>query len=278
MNLDVPNLRRVIEHLRAQWQEHAMSVETWHQPASRKGKPFDGMDVARVSVVKGLARRVDDNAAAVLLLTEHGHVNAAIPLVRQVYECALTSVWIMQSKDHHGIKAFLDKHSKDRIKIREDARAAANPVFRDGAEGIADTDRAMYAGSFDELRSLRELCLDLSPGGIDAYIYYRLLSAYSHASLVVTDGYFEPVDGDEPYGPTDRVPGDDDLGLESVLYFAAISMLWSARAFVHATHNRAHRSVLQAAARELEVDDVIQLSQRYLARHLEKRRRSRGAS
>ena len=121
---EIAELRELIDHLREQWHEHAGPGIPLHQPAARKGRPFVGADLARLAAVHGLVRHVHENAAAVALLLDHDHVNAAIPLVRQMYECSLTAVWLVQSEDDHGIKALLAEHVRNRTTLQGEARKA----------------------------------------------------------------------------------------------------------------------------------------------------------
>jgi hypothetical protein len=267
MTLAAAELRTLIEHLREQWDIHGLGTTTWHQPAAREGRRFVGSDVARVAAVEGLTRHVHETASSVLLLTEAGQVNSALPLVRLMYECALNAVWLMQSKDDHGIKALLDEHSRNRLAIQRDARQAASQVFRDGADDVADTDREPYAGSLDSTRNFENICKDLSPGGTDAYIFYRLLSSFSHASLEVSEFYYLKALPETPGLPQRRLKPRRPLNPDTLLFFAATSMVWSARAFTYSSHNKAHRSVLRHAAGRLEISAELGLSERYRRRH-----------
>lgn len=272
MTLKADELRELIEHLNAQWALYGTSATTLYQPAARRGRPFEGSDVARAASVKGLASHVHETAAAILTLLGAGHLNAAIPLVRQAYECSLIAVWLIQSTDDHGIKAVLAEHTRTRLALQRDARQAASPVFREGADEIADTDSGPFLGTFDSVRNFEQICLDLAPGGSDAYIYYRLLSTYSHASLGVSDLYWDASPPGAPYQPRARPTPNQPLTEATLLYFVAISMVWGGRAFTYSSRSKPHRSVLRDAAKELEINSEIDLSGRYRERHAAKRR------
>lgn len=265
----VDQLRELIDHLLEQWAEHSTG-DTYRQPAARRGRSFTGTDVARVAIVDGFARHIHKTAEAVITLIDAGHVTATVPLVRQMYECALSAVWIIQSKDDHGVKALLMEHTRNRRALQSDVRQAQSAVFREGAEDLADTDPTPFVGSLDNIRNFKGICLDLAPGGVDAYVYYRLLSTYSHASLGVTDLYFTASPNDT-YAPRRRASPETPIGVEMMLFFAAISMVWGARAYTYTSHDKAHRSVLRDAARALGINSEIGLSEHYRKRHSARR-------
>lgn len=272
MTLNAVELCTLIEHLGEQWQTHGLEAATWHQPAARKGRRFVGSDVARVAVVNGFARQVHTTATGVLLLIGADMPNAAIPLVRQMYECAMSAIWLIQSEDDHGIKAMLDEHSRGRIAIQRDARQAVSAVFREGADEIANTSREPFVGSLDSVRNFEQICGDLSPGGKDAYIYYRLLSTFSHASLGVADMYYDSALPEDSSTPQQRRHARQPIEPKTLLFFSAISMVWSARAFTYSSRSTVHRRVLRDAARQLEINPEIGLSDQYRKRHSAARR------
>ena len=226
-----------------------------------------GKDVSRVSAVIGLARHAHDTAGAAALLLEDGHTNSAVPLVRLTYEDALTAVWLVQSHDHHGITAFMHEYARGRRALRADASLAASAVFREGADQVTDADPSPYEDKLDSFQQFRQLCLDLNPGGVDAYLLYRVLSGYSHASVNVADLYLEEAEG--------GVPGKRDEPKEALspallYYLLACSLVWVGRAFTYLSHDRAHRSLLRRSARRLGVNSEPQLSESYHKRHAAK--------
>lgn len=266
-NLD--ELRELIEHLLTQWALHS-DGGTYRQPAARRGRSFTGPDVARVAIVDGFARHIHKTAGAVVALIDGGHVTAAAPLVRQMYECALSAVWLIQSADDHGVKALLAEHTRNRRALQGDILQARSAVFREGAEDLPDTDPTPFIGSLDSVRSFKGICLDLEPGGVDAYVYYRLLSTFSHASLGVTDLYFAP-SPQGTYAPHRRPVPRTPISADMMLFFAAISMVWGGRAYTYASHDKAHRSILRDAARYLGINAEIGLSDTYRKRHSTRR-------
>nr|WP_258185933.1 hypothetical protein [Microbacterium sp. PAMC22086] len=143
---------------------------------------------------------------------------------------------------------------------------ATTRVFRDGAPEITDTDPTPFGGSYDDAHRFGEICLDLKPAGKDAYIYYRVLSGLSHASPRVADLYFAP-DSPDAGIPAFRPTPNQSFPTDVLAFFTAASMVWSARAYSYLITNTQYRNFLRRSARQLEINDELQLSERYWERH-----------
>lgn len=108
-------------------------------------------------------------------------------------------------------------------------RQARSAVFREGAEDLPDTDPTPFIGSLDRFRSFKGICLDLEPGGVDAYVYYRLLSTFSPPlSVSLTSASHRAPKG--TYAPHRRPVPRTPISADMMLFFAAISMVWGGRA------------------------------------------------
>lgn len=256
--------RELVDELLEEWGEYE-NASTMHQPAARRGKVITGADVARITAVIGLARHVHDTSRAVLLLLDAGHEAAATPLVRLAYEGALTAAWLVQSREQHGVLAFLHEHARTRAALKRDASQAMSFVYREGVNHLRDTDMTPYIGSLDSARQFAQVCDDLTPGGKDAYVLYRILSAYSHASVQVVDLYFAP--GATGGIPSSRSKADGTIGQSGLLFLTASAMIWSARAHSYLTQDKTHRNSLRRAARALGINAELQLSESYYRRH-----------
>ena len=264
-------LRVLIHDLQAAWDDYG-DAEVLHQPAARRNRPFTGEDAQRVGVVHGWVRHLHETGKAAVLLLNNGLVNAELPLVRQMFELALTSVWVMQSEDQHGVRAVVLEHSRNRAAFAREARLAQSPTFQQSADEIVDTDSGHIPGTFDSVQRFREICLDLTPAGHDAYVIYRVLSTSSHPSVSVSDLYF-----DAPATPAERLPARRLLATaaipaDTLLYFVAVTLVWGARAYVYTSQDKMHRSLLRSAARVLLVTSEIKLSEHYRRRHAKRRK------
>ncbi len=263
----------VLEELLNSWPAFSAATADFHQPAARRGKRFENPDVARIATVIGLSRHVYDTVEAANLLIQSERDNAAIPLVRMAYETALTAVWLVQSKGHHGITAFMREYSRSRKALQQDAAKATSAAFREGAASVADADPDLYPEEIDSVQRFRQVCLDLTPGGADAYVIYRVLSAYSHSSLSAAELYIAKHESGVP-GRRDRP--DRALSRALLQYLMACSLVWAGRAFSYLSHDKAHRSVLRQAARRLGITSELQLGPNYHQRHAKSGARRNG--
>lgn len=270
MKLSDAELRDVIDELQDAWREHG-DADLLHQPAARRDRPFTSEDVARVAIVHGWARHLHETAKAVVLLLDNEMTNAALPLVRQMYECALSAVWVVQSQEQHGVRAIISEHVRTRRAFAREAEKAESPTFRESAGEIADIEARDDLASNDNARQFRDICLDLTPAGVDAYIYYRVMSSYSHASLAVSDLYYKKADPDRGPLPYRLPEAQAAIPADSLLYFVAISLVWAARAYAYTSRDQTHRSIIRRLARTLEVNSEIQLSAHYRRRHAKTR-------
>ncbi|CAI9385814.1 DUF5677 domain-containing protein [Microbacterium sp. T2.11-28] len=274
MTVDADELRDLTDQLLDLWQAHGVA-QPLHQPAARRGKRFEGHDVARLTAIVGLTRHVHETASAIALLIDAGQINTAIPLVRMAYENALTAAWLAQSEEDHGIRAFLLEHSRQRAALKTNSLKAASATFREGASQIADADSTGLTGSLDSARQFHDICLDLAPGGEDAYIYYRILSAHSHASVGIADLYFARAPSDDTMPAWREEPDIAFGGAGPLLFFTACAMVWSARTFSYVTRDQGHRDELRRIARELKIQSDLKLSDHYRRRHAQRRRQER---
>jgi hypothetical protein len=224
--------------------------------------------------VVGLARHVHETVRAIRLLIDGDHANAAIPLVRLAYECALTATWLVQSENHDGVKAFMHEYTRQQTNLQSVLRRSIVEIFREGADDVADTNMEAHLGSADNARRFDLICEDLAPGGTDAYIYYKALSSVSHAGIPVVDLYFSTPQPGQRVPPPRRKPARA-LGEDLLLFLSNASMVWSGRAVSYISKNQAYRSSLRRAARQLGVTSEIQLSSAYRKRHADARRRPR---
>lgn len=259
--------RIVFDELLNGWAGHS-SVESFYQPAARRGKKFEANDIARITVVIGLVNHVYDTARAIALLVDSEQTNAAVPLVRSVYESALTAVWVVQSRDHDGITAFIHEYTRGRKALQDDALKSATRAFRETAGNIPNADPSLYEGSADSARQFRQICLDLNPGGVDAYILYRVLSGYSHATMNVVDLYFDERDDGTV---VKLLEASEALEPAPLIMLTACSLAWAGRAFSYLSNDAAHRSVVRKAALKLGINPEPQLSENYYQRHAKTR-------
>lgn len=268
MIYSVSELRKVVDELLQAWDTFGHPTQM-SQPRARAGKPITTTDVARMECVIGLARHVHETARAIQLLSATGHPNSALPLVRLVYECALTATWLVQSKDDDGILAFAHEYARQRQGLQRVMKTALAQVFREGK--VTGTESERFLGSTDNARRFDLVCEDLAPGGSDAYVLYRILSSYCHAGISVVDLYFLPP-WDEETVPPPRKDPKTAIDVNLLLYLTSVSMVWGGRAVSYISKSKNYRSALRRIAGQLEIKSEIELSDAYWQRHAKARK------
>lgn len=275
MALNASELRELMDELLDAWDSQGHPTEM-SQPRARSGKPIITADVARMECVVGLARHVNETARAIRLLVDSGHGNSAVPLVRLVYECALTATWLVQTENEDGVKAFLHEYTRQQVNLESVLKRAMAVTFHDGVGDVADTNLDAYVGSADNARRFDLICEDLAPGGTDAYIYYKALSSFSHAGVRIVDLYFS-APGPEQHVPPPRRRPDTALGDDLLMFLTDACMVWSGRAVTYISKNAPYRSTIRRSAQKLEITSEIQLSDAYQTRHADARRKAGAA-
>lgn len=268
-------LLEIIDDLNDAWDTGTETVP-FHPLRNSKNKRIEGLELVRGSAILGLGRHVVKTAQAIRLLIDNDMATSAIPLTRMVFECALTSALLANSKDDHGVKSMLKDYARFRGLLKSDSMQAATETFRDGAQHITDDDMTPFSGSYDHLRNFQQVCMDLTPAGTDAYIIFRILSAYSHATVKNSDTYFTPNDSEIlPYYVPDP---DAPIGADFLLWLTAASMVWSGRPVSYVTKDKTHRSELRRCARELGTKADLEVSEAYRQRHIKAKRAAKMSS
>lgn len=173
---DLDGLFSIASDLMGSWESFVTADDEFN--FGQRDKRPDG---GRFISVYGLAAHVHAVAGPAFQLLKNGLVLEACPLVRLMYESALYSIWLAQNED--GARAFMNKELSARKAIAGTLAKASAPWLRARADefpGIDDP--AFETGSDAQAKNFEALCNDLTPGGADAYINYRLLSRLSHAS------------------------------------------------------------------------------------------------
>jgi len=211
----------------------------------------------QLALAHGLCAHVHYLAGPALDLLDQGKVLAALPLVRACFEAAVTAQWVTQTTD--GAPAFVNEDVRQRRAQVLTLEKAVSSVFREAAPEIA-------ANFVDPLetsataKGFHNLCNDLVPGRADAYSIYRVLSQYSHASVLVIDDYLQATDTDTGPGLALRTDPVEPNGATWTNMLAA-SLVWAARAIDYLDKDHVRRSELRAAAASLGITSELQLSE-----------------
>ena len=151
----------------------------------------------QAAIAFALASQAHHSATAALQLLQQGRSLVAMPLVRMTYECAIDAHWVSQEPD--AAKAFMNEDMRQRRNLAQQLRKAS---------GLGHLAAPIEAQLLDELetnsnaRHFSTICADLSPGGDDAYAAYRMMSQYSHPSILIADAYV--LEGDDAFTVSHR--------------------------------------------------------------------------
>ncbi len=237
-------------------------IAAWHETSNTPlvGTRKRQINQQQLAVAHGLAAHVHYLAGPALDLLDQGLVLAALPLVRSCFESAITAQWVVQTED--GVQAFVNEDVRQRRSHVRTLEKAMSEVFRDAAPGIErqlidplETDATA--------RGFQHLCDDLHPVGADGYATFRMLSQFSHASVVVVDCYLQLHPG--PTGLALRGEPDEPNAAAWTSILAA-TLVWAGRAIDFMDKNHSRRSELRRAASQLGIRSDLQLSASALER------------
>lgn len=213
------------------------------------------VNAAHGPVVHALAAHSLRLGEAVLDLEEKGMRFEAVPLIRSLFECAITVSWLADSRE--GVDAWRSDGLRKRKLLAKEMADSANKIFREGAANLPHLDEPeVETIAADQGRRFRDRCLALR-GGAEAYVYYRFMSAYSHPSIDLADQYLQ-LDPEVPAGVVLRTRPEPIA--PSYLFIAVASMIWATRALDVMRQIPRHRDYLRGVARELGVPDVLRLT------------------
>lgn len=245
---DPEGLTGVIRGLLDGWAIESESVDL----GQRDRRP----DPARFVAVHSLAAHVHRLADAALILMEADRPLEAMPLVRLAFESAITAMWLAQNEE--GGRALVNEFSRQQRATRQSLSKSKNPAFAAQELDLSYVDAPdLHSYSSAQARAFQQMCEDFN-GGADLYIYYRLMSAFSHPGLRVIEEYILPSD-----------EGDDVKGLLNVsrfspsamwLFFIAASVVWAGTAFDYIDVARRRRSQLRQAAKAIGVTRDLHLT------------------
>lgn len=230
-------------------------LDSWDELVAREDLTSEvkGRTVAQVAVTLGLVSHahVVGRAAFTLLAANNGL--AAAPIVRTMFECALTAQWVAQVDGAQD--AFFAKQTKQRRNLLKAMRSLTLPSL-DAAEldsamaalDVQDAVKARLSATFEAI------CDALQPGGKQAYAHYRLMSQLSHPSDLMLDHYFGAAPGLAGIGrkvPPEPVPQTSWTAL------ALASLVWAGQAVEYTNRGRPRRALIRKVANRLQIDPVL---------------------
>ncbi|MBY6687520.1 hypothetical protein HQ305_20005 [Rhodococcus sp. BP-149] len=216
--------------------------------------PRDTNRLLTAPLVMALASHVTELGIAVAALVRGGSSGLTVmPLVRAMYESAITGQWIAQLPD--AAMAFINEDARSREALAKDLPHARGRTFRESVDVIRrQIVPKLTTSSEAQARAFKQRCLDLEVGGVDAYIYYRVASSLTHPSVLVADRYLESVDGILRIGAR-----ANDIG-DAWIFLASASVVWAQMAANYCDPHRTRRSILRAIGRELGIEPELKPS------------------
>ena len=267
---DVDGLAELADDLLREWHAQPDATDGTFRMKRRRGRRTTEPQFLATFT---LCAHVHELATTVVPLLRDGKTTVATPLVRSIYEAALTAHWVAQAED--GGEAYVREDLRQRRAMRETLLKAESQAFRAGADTIAHLDlEVSQTPDEDAARRFHLLCDDLHPGGPDAYAWYRFLSAMTHPGLLLTDAYL-----DEEHGKIilNNRPKDPPAGIW--LFLTVASMVWAGRAVTYMQIDaNDRRDYLRSVARQIGVESELKLSDSYYRRHIKARTKTRNGS
>lgn len=142
--------------------------------------------------IYGLTAHTHALAEAVVTLYDADQHTAAVPLVRQAIECAMTTVWV-ELAGYPGALALIQEQSRNVRNAFETFVAAGMPLDEEVTRRLEEDVRAGLKTATPAGRNFEHRCREIDGGG-SMYAAYRSASHVSHASASVVDLYFEGPD------------------------------------------------------------------------------------
>lgn len=209
----------------------------------------------QAALILGLSANTFETARLVQTLANSRKLSATtMPLVRAALESAVTAMWVAQVDD--AAEALGHEHSRQEELMFDQFRSTGDPTWAQLLESMEPPSYSFGPTSSNpQARSFYSRCEDLEFGST-IYALYRTLSGWCHPSVRLADQYIVGTKTleTEPgmnFGLLTRAkPFEDE---DTWLFIVAMSALWASRSFNFLTQDRAHRSALQRAARELGV-------------------------
>lgn len=157
--------------------------DTWDAGAHDRGVHYRGeLGASRAVAIRTHAHHAVRTARAVLHLDPTTGGIEIIPLVRLIYECAITSAWLLVT-DGAGESLI-----RDGARQRRTALESAAMPKSDDAGGLEQARRVLAELEGASSFAFEQRCLSLQ-NGPHLYLMYRILSAESHAGLAIADFY-----------------------------------------------------------------------------------------
>lgn len=208
-------------------------------------------------IVWAFAAHVHHLARPALALLRSDDDLAAAPLIRAMFEAAITAQWVVQ------VPTGVDGVTSEALRLRRSLReVVARAGWSEAAESVTLTeeDRAhLEAAPEVTTRRFDAMCDDLQPGGAHAYFVYKSLSAMAHPGPHVLDRYML---ASTPASPVTVIlhPKPEELGVTHWTFQIAASLTWAGAALDAVEQTKTRRAELKMLGRVLGIQPYLRLS------------------
>jgi hypothetical protein len=241
-------------------------VKLWHSREQiNPDRQLDGYHDARLHSVNGLAAHAYRTGEVGNRLLREGLWLESAPIVRTSYECAITARWAAQIPD--GIQALLNEDYRSRRNMadslqRSESWTASGLVVR----APDDEDHETFSNL--QARNFKQMCDDLSPGGAEAYSFYRTLCWYSHPTNYVADCYTDLLRAQcgSPRLRLRRTPRPEKGLAHTFHYFCAVSLVTAASAMNFLDADKMHNDQIVQIAERVGIAPDMRLTDKARAR------------
>lgn len=207
-----------------------------------------GRSEAQIVTIMTLTAHVHATATILQPVIPNGLTIAHMPLVRSIFESALTVVWCDEVAD--GANGMINEGSRQRRNLRDSL--AKTHSMTEMASKVSGVDvGTLPTSSADQARRMDQRCDDVALDG--AYALYRMLSGLGHASTETIDAY---LDGDSliPGQPMSVKSNPGQLSSSYAwAHLVACCLLWSAMVTNYLDRSRSRRNDLRRIAGALGV-------------------------
>jgi hypothetical protein len=230
-------------------------LDSWDAYRKSGVRARRGANVGNFYVAYVFAAHTHRLGRATELLMESGFGSECLPLVRAMYEFALTSQWVMQVD--LATASFLTQSLYEKRKT-----IAGFPELKMPHLTPESVQAALDEIDDEELKPpiaahFKAICLDLEPEGVAANVNYRLMSAYCHTSEFLIGRYLDFSDESQYPDLTDE---PDIPNLSAWANLALTSLMWAGQAVEYVDNTHRRRSQLQAAERLLGTRRILRPS------------------
>lgn len=221
-------------------------VQSWRREESREFEMSLEKGVSRGVLIWAMTKHSVELTESILILDKADKTKYAGSLVRLLLECAITTTWLAVQDDSDS--ALLHAHFRNRGNVLKDFPAPLHEANPEVLRLIEDELREYEEYKRDEGKYIEKRAKALA-GGEELYLYYRILSANSHAGVSIAEGEISEVQKTEKFPLGIRLGNEGDPEFERNLL--GMTLIWLIMCM------RAHNVIDARGRHKTQVEDAI---------------------